>query len=318
MLKKLFTEEKTYLDYFFHHLDMEAAEIILQAFLSCTGVIFFTGVGKSGIIAQKIAATLISTGTQAIYLTPTDALHGDLGIVREKDLFVFISKSGESDELLHLLPNIRNKGACLIGFVSNNQSRLAKACDLFVTLPLERELCPFDMVPTTSTEIQLIFGDVLAIALMRAKSFSLDDFAMNHPAGRLGRRMTLHVKDLMLTGHSVPLGRKEDKLIDVLVELSNKRCGCVIIVDENLALQGIFTDGDLRRALQTKGPEILEEKMEVLMTAKPKWIGASALAWDAMKLMEADQKRPVMVLPVLDNQKVTGIIKLHDLVQSGL
>jgi len=318
MLSKLFQEERKYLDYFFDHLDMEAAEIILQAFLSCTGVIFFTGVGKSGIIAQKIAVTLISTGTKAIYLPPTDALHGDLGIVTQKDLFVLISKSGESDELLQLVPNLRNKGACLVALVSNADSRLAKACDLVVNLPLERELCPFDMVPTTSTEIQLIFGDVLAIALMRAKSFSLHDFAKNHPAGRLGKRMTVLVKDLMLSGSAIPLCHRSDKLFDVLVELSNKRCGCLLIIDEHYHLEGIFTDGDLRRALQTQGADLLEAKLETLMTKSPKRIQSTALAWEAMKLMESDQKHPVMVLPVMEKEKVVGIIKLHDLVQSGL
>lgn len=318
MLKNLFREEKKYLDYFFDSLDVEQAEIVLQTFLSCTGVIFFTGVGKSGIIAQKIAVTLVSTGTKAIYLTPTDALHGDLGIVNNQDLFVFISKSGESDELMQLVPNIRNKGARLIAIVSNIESRLAKVCELSIHLPLEKELCPFDMVPTTSTEVQLIFGNVLAVALMRAKNFLLCDFAENHPAGRLGRRMTLLVKDIMLQGSQVPFCKPEDKLVDVLVELSNKRCGCLLVVNSESELGGIFTDGDLRRALQHKGPEVLHTKMADLMTTSPKWVDANSLAWEALKVMESDKKNPVMVLPALEKKKIVGLIKLHDLVQHGL
>lgn len=297
---------------------MAEVEELLQTFLSCKGVIFFTGIGKSGIIAQKIAATLVSTGTKAMYIPATDALHGDLGIIGKEDVFVFLSKSGESDEILQLLPFVRSKQAFIVGLVCNPKSRLAKACDLSITLPLERELCPFDLAPTTSTAIQLIFGDVIAVGLMRARDFSMDDYALNHPAGRIGRRLHVYVSDIMLKEEEVPLCRSEDKLVNKLVELSNKRCGCLLVVDEKKHLKGIFTDGDLRRALQSKGGKVLEEPIENLMTKEPKWIEPSKLAYEAMQRMESDPKHPIMVLPVVKEKKVVGLIKMHDIVQSGL
>lgn len=319
MLKELFEQEQRYLSYFFEHLDIKAAEQLLDILFHCPGVAIFTGIGKSGLVAKKIAVTMTSTGSRAFYLSPTNAMHGDIGIVTEKDVFIMLSKSGESDELLNLVPFMRNRGIKLISIVSNPNSRLAKACDFFVNLPLQKELCPFDLVPTTSTAIQMIFGDVLAVALMSRKKFSLDEYALNHPAGRIGRRITTKVKDLMISGTGIPKCTPNDKLVDILVELSNKRCGCILIVNEAHIFQGIFTDGDLRRALQHHGPKALEVTMHELMTHSAKFIGPHELAWEAMQVMESDQKHPVTVLPVLeDGNKVVGLIKMHDIVQSGI
>jgi len=208
----------------------------------------------------------------------------------------------------------------LVAIISNSDSRLAKACDVVMELPLEKELCPFDMVPTTSTEIQMIFGDALAVALMQKKAFGLDDFAENHPAGRIGKRITLRVKDLMLKDQAIPLCHPEDKLVDILVpELSNKQCGCVLVVDDEGVLEGIFTDGDLRRALEKEGGKVLDLPMGKIMAESPRFIRPSELALAAMEEMEGDQKHPITVLPVVDDQnKVVGIIKMHDIVQSGL
>lgn len=318
MLQELFSQQRKNINHFFDHLDINAAEAVLEIFASCPGVIFFSGVGKSGFIAEKIAVTLVSTGTKAMFVPPTNALHGDLGIVSHRDVFVLISKSGESDELVTLVPYLRNRGVTLIAITSNPTSRLAKASDLAVHLPLLRELCPFDLSPTTSPEIQLIFGDVLATALMRRKNFSIDDYAQNHPAGRIGKRISTRVKDLMLSGESMPLCKENDRLIDVLVELSNKRCGCLLIVDDQQILKGIFTDGDLRRSLQTEGAHILHDPIHKVMTQHPRSTHPETLAWEAMKMMEADQKE-VTVLPVLeDNRKIVGLIKLHDIIQSGV
>lgn len=319
MLKELLRQEKEYLNYFFDHVDVKVSEQFVDILQACQGVMIFSGIGKSGLVAEKIAMTMTSTGSKALFISPTNALHGDIGIVSEKDIFIFLSKSGESEELLHLLPALRNRRVKILGIVSNAQSRLAKASDLFIELPLEKELCPFDMVPTTSGVIQLIFGDLLAIALMRLKNFSLEDYRLNHPAGRIGKRISLKVSDLMLTGSGIPLCKPHDKLVDSLVELSNKRCGCVLVVDDAQILQGIFTDGDLRRSLQRHGASSLHFNMEELMTKTARWIEPHNLAWDAMRQMEGDQKNAITVLPVLDsNKKVTGIIKLHDIVQSGL
>lgn len=319
MLKELFNKEREALNHFFDHLDIATTEQLFTYLKDCKGLIILTGIGKSGLVAEKIALTMTSTGSRAFFLSPSTALHGDIGIVSREDIFLMISKSGESDELLHMIPFLRNKGVKIVAIVNNEDSRLAKACDLKVVLPLEEELCPFNLAPTTSTVIQMIFGDVMAIALMMYKQFSLADFAMNHPAGKIGRRLTLRVKDLMLTGPSVPLCSPRHKLVDTLVELSNKRCGCVLIIDEQQSLKGIFTDGDLRRKLQEHGPAALDTTMEDLMTTTPRYILSEEMASHALHIMEADQKHPITVLPVLDEgRKVVGVIKMHDIVQSGL
>lgn len=319
MLKELLDKQRDYTDHFFKNLDLEPIEQLIKLLLKCSGVLFFTGVGKSGIVAKKIALTMVSTGTRAFFLSPTDAVHGDLGMISKHDAFIMLSKSGESDELLSLVPAIRNKGATLIGIVCNPQSRLAKACNTTVSLPFQHELCPFDMAPTMSTTSQFLFGDLLTIALMKHKNFSIDQYALNHPSGRLGKRITLKVSDLMLTEGRMPICSPEDRLGDILVELSNKRCGCIFIIDKNQKLLGIFTDGDLRRTLQKIGGQILDTKMFDVMNPHPSYIGPDVFAWDAMKLMEADSRRRIMMLPVLDAEsKLLGLIHLHDIIQSGL
>lgn len=319
MIKELFDEEKRIVNHFFEHVDIQAVEKLLEWLKECKGVIILTGIGKSSLVAEKIALTMTSTGSRAFYLSSGNALHGDIGIVTEQDVFIMISKSGESEELLQMIPALRNKGVKIAAICHKKNSRLAKSCDLALILPLEKELCPHDLAPTTSTVTQMILGDVLAIALMQHKNFSLAEFALNHPAGKIGRRLTLKVKDLMLKGENIPFGSIDDKLVDSLVELSNKRCGCLIIVDKHNKLKGIFTDGDLRRALQKNGPDALNLTMEALMTKTPKWIHDLALATEALSMMEGDQKHPITALPVLNEEHVvTGVIKMHDIVQSGL
>lgn len=319
MLKELFEEERKILNHFFDHLNLDMVEKLLNLLKECKGLMIFTGIGKSALVAEKIALTMTSTGSRAFYLAAANALHGDIGIVTDKDVFVMISKSGESDELLQMIPALRNKGVKIVAITQNERSRLAKACDFAAVLPMEKELCPYDLAPTISTVTQMILGDVLAIELMLQKNFTLAEYAMNHPAGKIGRRLILRVKDLMLSGKDIPLGKSHDKLVDSLVELSNKRCGCILIVDEEQNLKGIFTDGDLRRALQGKGSEALNMTLQDLMTRTPRWIAFDELAAEALHLMEGDQKNPITVLPVLDSsKKVVGVIKMHDIVQSGL
>ena len=318
MFKELFEEQRRTLNAFFEQVDLERADAFLQACLGCRGFIALTGVGKSGVIAEKIATTLVSTGTKALYFPPTNFLHGDLGILGEDDLLVLISKSGETEELLEILPFARQRKAKTLALVSNPQSRLAKECDLCMNLPVEKELCPFDLAPTTSTEIQLIFGDALAVALMKAKGFSLGEYALNHPAGSLGKKMTIAVTQIMKQGEEIPLCQPSDRLGDVLDELTSKRCGCLLVVDREKRLKGIFTDGDLRRALQNQGSLVLEKKMEGLMTPSAVWIPPNILAWEAVKIMQKDPKRWIMVVPVLDEGKVVGVVRMHDVVQAGL
>ncbi|HSW86229.1 MAG TPA: KpsF/GutQ family sugar-phosphate isomerase [Rhabdochlamydiaceae bacterium] len=318
MLKDLFNEQRQYIDHFFDHVDIQKAEEILKTFSQCKGLIVFTGIGKSGIIAEKIAMTLTSTGTKALYLAPTNFLHGDIGILNSEDLFVMISKSGETEELLNLLPYIKKRQVKTISIVSNPQSRLAKISDLSIFLPVQKELCPFDLAPTTSTAIQLIFGDVMAVALMKAKEFSLDQYIQSHPSGSIGKKMTLKVEDIMIKGEQIPICNPHDRLSQALIELSNKKCGCQLIVDEQRNLLGIFTDGDLRRSLQCQGSSVLDRNMHELMTHSAISIGRDLLAWDALKIMQKDPKRWVMVCPVLENNKVVGIIRMHDIIQAGL
>lgn len=314
MLQQLFEKQRRYLDYFFDRLDFEIAESFFEICQQCEGMILFCGVGKSGLVAEKIAMTLVSTGTKALYLPPTNLLHGDLGIISRKDVFVMVSKSGETEELLDLIPFVRRRGATLLGIVSNSESRLAKACDLSISLPLEKELCPFDLAPTTSTVIQLIFGDVLAVALMEAKEFTLEDYALNHPSGLIGKKLTVTVADMMMTGEKLPLCKPEELLVDVLPMLSDKRCGCLLVVDEERHLLGIFTDGDLRRSLQAQGAKVLDRPMGELMTPSALWATKDLLAWEALKMMQKDPKKWILVLPVLHQGKVIGILRLHDII----
>ncbi len=318
-LKQLFDEQRINMSHFFNEIDYAAAQRIFDQLKVCEGTIFFTGIGKSGLVAKKISATMTSTGTKALYISAIDALHGDIGIVSAKDAFVFLSKSGENEELLALIPYLRNRGVALIAIVTNMNCRLAKACDHCIALPLLKELCPFGLAPTTSTAIQMLFGDILAIALMRHKKFAIEEYRLNHPAGQIGKRLTLKVKDLMLTEEALPVCDPEAKLVDVLVELSNKKCGCLLIVNATEKLIGIFTDGDLRRALQKHGPEALNLPMSELMTEQPRFISPDMLATEALRSMEADQKRPITVLPVLsEDHTLLGLIKMHDIVQSGV
>jgi|JI10StandDraft_1071094.scaffolds.fasta_scaffold09260_12 arabinose-5-phosphate isomerase len=318
MLKDLFKEYQENLNNFFDHVDIDQAQKIFDLLLNASGTLIFTGVGKSGIIAEKLAMTMISTGTKALYLPPMNALHGDIGIVTEKDILICISKSGQSEELLSLIPYAQKKGAKTIAWVSNPHSKLLRMCDLGITLPLSKELCPFDLAPTTSTAIQLIFGDVLSVALMQAKKFSLDDYALNHPAGAIGRKITLTVEDIMLEGEGLPLCKPTDRLRDAIAILTDKKCGCLLIVDKNERLLGIFTDGDLRRSLQKDPAAALEKTMEELMTPSCIATDKGKKALEALKLMQKDPKKWVNVVPVTDADRLIGLIRMHDLVQAGI
>lgn len=318
IVEDLLQQLRLNIDVLLQRFDTDRLSEIVRTVASSKGVVFCTGVGKSGIIAQKIAMTLSCSGTRAFFLSPQDALHGDIGAVGKGDIVFLLSKSGETSELLELCPALRNKGAHLVAVAMNPKGRLVKACETAFVLPELKELCPFDLSPTTSTIAQLIFGDLLAMALMRQKGVSLSDFIENHPGGRVGRRQLVKVKDLMLTGAQVPLCGPKDQLGDILVELSHKQCGCICVVDEDSALLGIFTDGDLRRVLLRLGPAGLGASMDSLMTKTPKTIGPEALAHEALRAMEADQQHPIMVLAVVEEGKCLGVIKMHDIIQSGI
>lgn len=318
MLKTLFKDQKAYLNQFFDEIDLAEAQIILGKLIECKGSIVLTGVGKSGHIAEKISATFSSTGTRSFFLHPANALHGDIGRLSEKDLLLVLSKSGNSQELIDLMPHVKKKGALSIGVLSNSHSKLFQMCDLSIILPVDKEICPYNLAPTTSTAAQLIFCDCLAIALMQSKEFSLQDFALNHPGGSLGRKISFKVTDLMLKASQLPLCFPKDLLMNVLHELSIKRCGCLLVKDEEGKLKGIFTDGDMRRAIESKGVQALSMAIGDLMTKSFKYIGPDQLAFEAVKVMEEDSEKLITVLPVLDQGKIIGLIRMHDILQKEL
>ncbi len=318
MLKTLVEQSRQHLNAFHDQLDQAKAEELVELLNNTEGTLFWTGMGKSGIVAKKIASEMTSANIRALYLSPSDAPHGDIGILKPNDIFLILSKSGESDELLHLVPLLRNKGVKLVAVVCKPGTRLARACDFEMVLPLEKELCPFDLMPTTSATIQMIFGDFLTVALMEKRQFSLNDYKSNHPAGQIGRRMLIKVKDLMLQGEAVPHAGEHDLLIDSLVTLSKKQSGCLLVTDKESRLLGIFTDGDLRRSLEKHGPGCLQMRLGELMTKSPRSVEHHLLAFNAMELMESNQKSPITVLPVLEGEKVVGLIRLHDIIQAGL
>ncbi|MCB1213714.1 MAG: KpsF/GutQ family sugar-phosphate isomerase [Chlamydiia bacterium] len=319
VVSEVFQLQRENLSYFFDQFDLSACEGIMQSILQCKGTLFFTGIGKSALVGKKIAATLVSTGTRSLYISAANALHGDLGIVEPGDLFFLLSKSGETQELLNLLPFLKQKQATSYAVVCEPNSRLLKACDGGIVLPMNRELCPFNLAPTTSAAIQALFGDLICASLMRLKGFSIDAYAANHPAGKLGKRLSLTVSDLMLTGESLPLCSKEVSLESVLELFSAKKCGCMLVVDDRKKLIGIFTDGDLRRSLEQFGKKAFQMPMNALMVSNPRTVPPGVLAWEALKRMEGDVCHPITVLPVVDSdQQLVGLLRLHDLLQAGL
>ena len=318
MLKELFAEQRQSVEYFFDELDLAQVERVLESCFQTKGLLVLTGVGKSGIIAEKIAMTLISTGTKALYLPAVNFLHGDIGILSKEDTVLLLSKSGETEELVTLLPYIKKKEAKVVAIVSNLQSHLAQMSDLALCLPVAKELCPFDLAPTVSTEVQLLFGDVLAIALMKRRNFTLSQYGENHPSGSIGKKIFLKVEDLMIKGPGIPLCLPDKKVGDVLAELSEKKCGCLVVTGKENSFLGIFTDGDLRRSLQNLGSYTLEKRIEDLMTRTAIVVQSSDLAWDALKLMQKDPKRWIMMTPVLENGKVVGLLRMHDIIHAGI
>ncbi|XP_074311389.1 putative arabinose 5-phosphate isomerase [Silene latifolia] len=317
-LLNLFKSQQNYLNYFFKHLDVSQTLKFTQTLISSKGTIFFTGVGKSGFVAQKISQTLVSLGIKSGFLSPIDALHGDIGILSNTDVLVLFSKSGNSEELIKLAPCAKAKGAFLIGVTSNEVNNLLGFVDLHVHLPLERELCPFDLAPVTSTAIQMVFGDTVAIALMSARNLSREEYAANHPAGKIGKSLIFKVRDVMKKQAELPVCKEGDFIMDQLVELTSKGCGCLLVIDENYHLIGTFTDGDLRRTLKASGEGIFKLTVGEMCNRHPRTIGPDAMAVSAMQKMESPPS-PVQFLPVIDDQDtLIGIVTLHGLVSAGL
>jgi arabinose-5-phosphate isomerase len=288
---------------------VKAVEIIAAS----KGRLVISGIGKSAIVAQKIVATLNSTGTPALFMHAADAIHGDLGMVLENDIVMLISKSGESAEIKILLPLIRNFGNKLIGMAGNEESLLAKQSDIFLNTTVSQEACPNNLAPTASTTAQMVMGDALAVALMEVKGFNREDFARFHPGGSLGKRLYLRVKNLSL--HNLqPNVKLSTGLKEVIMEMTSKRLGATAVTDEKNNLLGIITDGDLRRMLE-KTSSTNGLKAEDIMTKKPKSIDSDALAVEALDMLRTFD---ISQLVVTDGEKYVGFIHLHDLIREGI
>src|SRR6476469_5532386 len=282
--------------------------------LACKGRVVCIGMGKSGHVSRKIAATLASTGTPSFYVHPGEAGHGDLGMITDADIVLALSYSGESDELLMLLPVLKRQGNALIAMTGRPGSTLAREADVHLDASVPAEACPLALAPTSSTTAALALGDALAVALLEARGFTAEDFARSHPAGALGRRLLLHIRDVMHAGDEVPRVRETATLSVTLVEMSRKRLGMSAVVDADGRLLGLFTDGDLRRALDDAHVDLRATPISAVMTRTPKTIGSDALAVEAAQLMEAHKINALLVLD--DERRVVGALNIHDLLRA--
>ncbi len=291
---------------------VEAIKLILAA-----KKIIVSGIGKSGIIGRKISGTFLSLGLPCVFMNSVDALHGDIGIVSEGDLAILLSKSGTTEEIIQLVPFLKNRGAKIISIVGNENSFLARNSDVAIIAKVEREACPLNIVPTASAMVSLAIGDALAACIMKAKNLTIEDFARQHPLGQLGRNLILRVEDVMHKGENLPLILPQNSFREAVIEITNKKLGCVCVVDHTKKLLGIITDGDVRRSLQ-KYDNIDSLKVENVMTKNPIKVHYSSLLGEAISLME-NRESQINVLPVVDDfNNCIGVIRLHDIVRSTL
>ncbi len=294
----------------------EAFTRACRLILACEGRVVVTGMGKSGHVGDKIAATLASTGTPAFFVHPGEASHGDLGMITPKDVVLALSNSGETDELLTILPVIKRQQVPLIALTGRPASRLAQAADAHLDVGVEKEACPLGLAPTASTTAALAMGDALAVALLEARGFTEEDFARSHPAGSLGRRLLLRVEDIMHGGDKLPRVAADASLAEALEEMSRKGLGMTCVADEEGRLLGVFTDGDLRRLLDHGVIDIQGLRMAEVMHARPTTITAGELAVEALQLMES---RRINALPVTDTDgTLLGALNMHDLLRAGV
>ena len=287
----------------------------VRLILDCRGRVVVSGMGKSGHIGRKIAATMASTGTPAFFVHPAEALHGDLGMITREDVLVALSHSGETEELLRILPAVRRQGARLIAITGRTMSSLAREADAVLDAGVAEEACPLGLAPTASTTAALAFGDALAVALLDARGFGPEDFARSHPGGRLGLRLLTHVSDVMRSGEAIPRVPPQAPLAEVILEVSRKGMGFAIVTGPDGELQGVFTDGDLRR-LFDRAADFRQLAVADVMSRAPRSIGPQALAVEAVELME---RHRVSQLPVTDDRgRVVGALNMHDLFAAGV
>ena len=282
--------------------------------LAGSGRVVCTGMGKSGHVARKIAATLASTGTPAFYMHPGEAAHGDLGMVTDADVVLALSYSGESDELLLLLPAIKRQGNLLIAMTGRPDSSLAREADVHLDVSVPHEACPLSLAPTASTTAALAMGDALAVALLEARGFTADDFARSHPAGALGRRLLLRITDVMHVGDDVPKVAPDASISEALMEITRKRLGMTAVVDGDGRLLGLYTDGDLRRSVDDAHVDLRNTRIDAVMTCAPRTIDADALAVEAAQLMEAHKINALLVVDA--DRRLVGALNIHDLLRA--
>ena len=292
-------------------------EKAVKLILASRGRVVVTGMGKSGLIGQKIASTMASTGTPALFLHPAEGIHGDLGMIMKGDVVIAISNSGETEEVVRILPIIMRLGASLVAMTGNPASTLAKAGDVFLDISVKEEACPLGLAPTASTTATLAMGDALAVALLIQRGFNAEDFALFHPGGALGKRLILKVEDMMHVGDAIPLVRGETLMREALFVITAKGLGITGVTGADGGLVGVITDGDLRRALE-QGLDIINLPAESLMKAKPKRINRSELAAKALQQMEQFSITSLFVFEDDNNSRPVGIIHLHDLLKAGL
>ena len=286
---------------------------LCNAVIACKGKLIIMGVGKSGHIAQKISATLSSTGTPSIFIHPTEAAHGDMGLINKKDIVLLISNSGETDEIINILTSLKRHAKKIVSISGNNKSKIAKSADIKIQLISKKEACPLDLAPTSSTTNALAFGDALAISLLEAKGFTKNDFAHSHPAGKLGKKLITRVEDLMHKGNSIPKVTPSTLLDKALLEITKKNLGITLVIDKSKVV-GIFTDGDLRRCINKK-VNIQNTQIKKVMTKTFKTIESDALAVDAAEIMENNK---IFTLVVMNKNKYVGVISMHDLIEARI
>ncbi len=287
----------------------------LELLLACAGRVVVSGMGKSGHIGRKMAATFASTGTPAFFVHPGEASHGDLGMITHDDVVIALSNSGESSEITAILPLIKRRGAKLIGLSGNPASTLGREADVHLNAAVDKEACPHNLAPTASTTAALALGDALAVALLDARGFTSEDFARTHPGGSLGRKLLVHVRDVMHTGDALPVVRENAGLKDALLEMTRKGLGMTAIVDTNNILAGVFTDGDLRRALEN-AVDVRAANIAELMSRQPKSIHPDRLAVEAVEKMQELKINGLLVVD--ENKQLVGALNMHDLLKAGV
>ena len=289
----------------------------VELMFECKGRTIVMGMGKSGLVGRKIASTLVSTGTPSLFLDPAEGMHGDLGAIMRSDIVLMISNSGETEEILKIVPNLKKMGMKIILLTGRPASTLANFSDIVIDVEVEREACPFNLAPTASTTTALAVGDALAVVLLKKRDFRLEDFAFLHPGGHLGKKLLLKVDEVMHSGEDNPIISEEKSMKDAVIEITSKQLGATSIVNDKGIIVGIITDGDLRRAIE-KYDNLLEKKVKEIMIKNPIVIESGKLAAEAVHIME-DRPSQIMVLPVVDKERQPiGMLRIHDLVKEGV